>query len=123
MAKIGYLCLRRGECAGQQILLPDRLDAISHATIDMHLHRKSAQTNFSVRAVKGSCAIDFQLHFQFLGQGEQRRWSLRFDDEKVTSSGGTKDGRNVAIDGALGGWSSFLSYCRIAGWALGFRRN
>ncbi|WP_245286928.1 serine hydrolase [Bradyrhizobium sp. Tv2a-2] len=37
MAKIGYLYLRRGEWAGQQILPPEWIDAVSHATINMHI--------------------------------------------------------------------------------------
>lgn len=36
MAKIGYLYLRNGEWAGKQLLAADFLDAVNHASIDMH---------------------------------------------------------------------------------------
>lgn len=37
MAKVGYLYLRHGEWEGQRLLPPEWIDAVSHATIDMHL--------------------------------------------------------------------------------------
>ncbi|WP_236000217.1 serine hydrolase domain-containing protein [Bradyrhizobium uaiense] len=36
MAKIGYLYLRNGQWAGKQLLPADFLDAVNHASIDMH---------------------------------------------------------------------------------------
>ena len=36
MAKIGYLYLRGGEWAGQQLLPPDWINAVSHATVNMN---------------------------------------------------------------------------------------
>src|SRR5258708_19212912 len=36
MAKIGYLYLHGGEWAGQQLLPPSYVDAVYHATVDMH---------------------------------------------------------------------------------------
>ena len=36
MARIGYLYLHGGEWAGQQLLPPSYVDAVNHATVDMH---------------------------------------------------------------------------------------
>jgi CubicO group peptidase (beta-lactamase class C family) len=36
MAKIGYLYLRKGVWEGKQLLPPDWVDKVSHATVDMH---------------------------------------------------------------------------------------
>jgi len=37
MAKIGYLYLRRGQWEGRQIVPPEWIDAVSHATVNMHM--------------------------------------------------------------------------------------
>ncbi len=69
------------------------------------LYRKSIRTNFGVRAVKGSWLDEhtFAIDVQYVGQGEQRHWSLRFDADKVTLSGKAEDGRDITIDGIAGG--------------------
>ena len=69
------------------------------------LYRKSKPDNFGLRAVKGSWVDDrtFAVDFQYVGLGEQRRWSLKFDGDKLTLSGKSKEGRDVSVDSALGG--------------------
>jgi CubicO group peptidase (beta-lactamase class C family) len=69
------------------------------------LYRKGPRTDFGVRAAKGSWVDDqtFLIDFQYVGAGEQRRWSLRFDGDKVTLSGKSKDGRDISVDSAPGG--------------------
>ncbi len=42
MAKIGYLYLRRGEWDGRQILPPEWIDAVIHATVNMHMTDNSS---------------------------------------------------------------------------------
>ncbi|MET4442842.1 CubicO group peptidase (beta-lactamase class C family) [Bradyrhizobium sp. GM2.2] len=44
MAKIGYLYLRRGEWAGQQLLPSEWVDTVSHATISMNARADSSLT-------------------------------------------------------------------------------
>jgi hypothetical protein len=70
------------------------------------LYRKGDPTVFGLQAVKGSWSNEqtFTIDFQFLGQGEQRRWSLRFDGDKVTLSGKDGDGRDISVAAAPGGW-------------------
>jgi hypothetical protein len=69
------------------------------------LYRKGPRTDFGVRAAKGSWVDDqtFLIDFQYVGAGEQRRWSLRFDGDKVTLSGKSKDGRDISVDSEPGG--------------------
>jgi hypothetical protein len=66
------------------------------------LYRKSKPGNFGLRAVKGSWVDDqtFAVDFQYVGLGEQRRWSLKFDGDKVTLSGKSRDGRDISVDSA-----------------------
>jgi hypothetical protein len=67
-------------------------------------YRKSARTSLGVPAAKGSWVNEqtFALDFQYVGLGEQRRWSLRFDGDKVTLSGKSKDGRDISVDATPG---------------------
>jgi len=68
-------------------------------------YRKSGRTSLGVPAAKGSWVDDqtFVIDFQYIGLGEQRRWSLRFEGDKVTLSGKSKDGRDISVDSAPGG--------------------
>jgi CubicO group peptidase (beta-lactamase class C family) len=63
------------------------------------LYRKSAPAPFGVRAAKGTWSDEhtFALDFQYIGSGEQRRWSLSFDGSQLTLKGKTRDGRDVAV--------------------------
>ncbi|HJZ21272.1 MAG TPA: serine hydrolase [Bradyrhizobium sp.] len=68
-------------------------------------YRKGEPTPLGVSAVRGtwSNANTFEIDFQYLGSGEQRKWTLSFDGERSTLRGNAKDGREVAVDGAAGG--------------------
>jgi hypothetical protein len=39
----------------------------------------------------------FVIDAQFMGAGEQRRWTLSFDGEHPTLHGNARDGREVAV--------------------------
>ncbi|HWE77806.1 MAG TPA: hypothetical protein VG270_04705 [Pseudolabrys sp.] len=39
----------------------------------------------------------FVIHAEFLGAGEQRKWTLSFDGERPTLDGTSKEGRDVSI--------------------------
>jgi hypothetical protein len=70
------------------------------------LYRKSEPTPFGLRAVKGAWARGdtFVVDVQYVGQGEQQKFSLSFSgDNKVVLRGKTRGGREVAIDGEVGG--------------------
>ena len=68
-------------------------------------YRKSARSNYGVRAARGSWLDDqtVAIDFQYVGMGEQRQWLLRFEPTKVTLSGKSKDGRDISVDGIRGG--------------------
>jgi hypothetical protein len=40
----------------------------------------------------------FAMDFQYIGSGEQRRWILSFDGDRLTLKGKTRDGRDVSVD-------------------------
>jgi CubicO group peptidase (beta-lactamase class C family) len=66
------------------------------------LYRKGRPGAFSIPAAKGSWLNErtFAIDFQYVGAGEQRKWSLRFDGDKVMLSGKGKDGSDISIDAA-----------------------
>jgi CubicO group peptidase (beta-lactamase class C family) len=68
-------------------------------------YRKGEPTPLGVSAVRGtwSNANTFEVDFQYLGSGEQRKWNLSFDGERSTLRGKAKDGHEVSVDGATGG--------------------
>ena len=68
-------------------------------------YRKGGSTPFGVSAVRGiwSNANTFAIDFQYLGSGEQRKWTLSFDGERSTLRGKAKDGHEVSVDGTAGG--------------------
>jgi hypothetical protein len=69
------------------------------------LYRKGEPTAFGVSVVRGtwSNANTFAIDFQYLGSGEQRKWTLSFDGERSTLRGKAKDGHDASVDGAAGG--------------------
>jgi hypothetical protein len=40
---------------------------------------------------------------QYLGSGEQRKWTLSFDGAKLNLRGKAKDGRDISVDAESGG--------------------
>jgi hypothetical protein len=70
------------------------------------LYRKSEPTPFGLRAVKGAWVSGdtFAVDVQYVGLGEQQKFSLSFSgDNKVVLRGKARGGREVAIDGEAGG--------------------
>ena len=45
----------------------------------------------------------FEIERQTIGTGEQQKWTLSFDGEKLRLLSKEMDGREVAIDGENGG--------------------
>lgn len=69
-------------------------------------YRKSEQTQFGLRAVKGAWVSGdtFAVDVQYVGVGEQQKFSLSFSGEnKVVLRGKARGGREVAVDGDAGG--------------------
>jgi CubicO group peptidase (beta-lactamase class C family) len=69
------------------------------------LYRKGEPTPLGVSAVRGAWSNPntFAIDFQYLGSGEQRKWTLSFDGERSTLRGKAKDGHDASVDGAAGG--------------------
>jgi len=69
------------------------------------LYRKGEPTAFGIAAVKGKWldSHTFLIERQILGMGEQQKWTLSFDGERLHVRGKGRDGRDVSIDGELGG--------------------
>jgi CubicO group peptidase (beta-lactamase class C family) len=65
------------------------------------LYRKSELTSFGLRAVKGSWVKPdtFVIDVQYVGLGEQRKFSLSFNGNKVSLRGKARDGRDILVDG------------------------
>lgn len=63
------------------------------------LYRRGQPTAFGVGAFKGMWSDDhtFVIDAQFMGAGEQRKWTLSFDDDRPTLHSKAKDGHEVAI--------------------------
>jgi len=63
------------------------------------LYRKGEPSVFGVTAFKGMWSDDhsFVIDAQFLGAGEQRKWTLSFDGEQPTLHGKARDGSEVSI--------------------------
>jgi CubicO group peptidase (beta-lactamase class C family) len=63
------------------------------------LYRKGRPTPFGVTAFRGMWSDDhtFVIDAQFLGAGEQRKWTLSFDGERPTLHGKARDGREVDV--------------------------
>ncbi|CUT12374.1 Betalactamase class C and other penicillin binding proteins [Bradyrhizobium sp.] len=69
-------------------------------------YRKSEPTPFGLRAVKGAWVSGdtFDVDVQYVGLGEQQKFSLSFsDDKKVLLRGKGRYGREVAVTGEAGG--------------------
>jgi CubicO group peptidase (beta-lactamase class C family) len=69
------------------------------------LYAKGPPTAYGVSAAKGtwSNANTFVFDLQYLGFGEQRKWTLSFDGDKVHLRGKTKEGHDVSVDAESGG--------------------
>jgi hypothetical protein len=69
------------------------------------LYRKGEPTAFGIDAVRGKWldSHTFLIERQTLGMGEQQKWTLSFDGERLHLRGKGRDGRDVSIDGELGG--------------------
>jgi CubicO group peptidase (beta-lactamase class C family) len=63
------------------------------------LYRRGESTPFGVPAFKGRWSDDhtFVIDVQFMGAGEQRKWTLSFDGERPTLHGKARDGHEVAV--------------------------
>ncbi len=68
-------------------------------------YRKSEPTAYGVIAAKGTWLDSRTFLFNLLAPGADRylKWTLSFDGEKLNLRGKNRDGRDVSIDGALGG--------------------
>ena len=68
------------------------------------LYRKAKPTASGVRAVKGAWLDPhtFGIDVQYLGAGEQRKWTLSFDGDSLALRGLDGDGHNVSVDGEAG---------------------
>ena len=68
------------------------------------LYRKSELTSFGLRAVKGSWVNKdtFVMDVQYVGLGEQRKFTLSFNGNKVSMRGRARDGRDILVDGEAG---------------------
>jgi hypothetical protein len=69
------------------------------------LYRKGEPTAFGIAAVRGKWldGRTFLIERQILGMGEQQKWTLSFDGDRLHVRGKGRDGRDVSIDGELGG--------------------
>jgi hypothetical protein len=70
------------------------------------LYRKSEPSEAGVTAVKGKWLNTraFEIERLIVGSsGGAQKWSLWFDGDTLTVSGRGIDGREVTVDGALGG--------------------
>jgi CubicO group peptidase (beta-lactamase class C family) len=71
------------------------------------LYRMNAPKNptapFAYRAMKGAWrdGKTFVVDLQFIGMGEERRWGLTFDGERLTIKAKGRDGRDVVIEGKV----------------------
>ena len=63
------------------------------------LYRRGEPAPFGVTAFKGMWSDDhtFVIDAQFMGVGEQRKWTLSFDGERPTLHGKSRDDRDVAV--------------------------
>lgn len=68
------------------------------------LYRESKLTDFGLRAVKGSWVKQdtFVVDIQYVGLGEQRKWFLTFNGDKLNLRGKLR-GREISVDGESGG--------------------
>ncbi len=69
------------------------------------LYRKGEPTASGIVATRGKWLDGHTLvvERQTLGTGEQQKWTLSFDGERLHLRGKGRDGREVSIDGELGG--------------------
>ena len=69
------------------------------------LYRKSAPGPSGVVVMRGAWlnGSTFEIERQTIGTGEQQKWTLSFDGEKLRLLSKEMDGREVAIDGENGG--------------------
>jgi hypothetical protein len=69
------------------------------------LYRKSEPAVSGVRAVKGTWLDQhtFGIDVQYLGAGQQRRWTLSFDGARVNVRGKDRQGHEISIEGETGG--------------------
>ncbi len=65
------------------------------------VYRKGVPTPLGFPALKGAWvdAKTFVVDLQYVGQGEERKWTLSFDGDKLTIKGKARDGREIAVDG------------------------
>ena len=68
------------------------------------LYRKAKPTASGVRAVKGTWLDQhtFGIDVQYLGAGEQRKWTLSFNGDSLTLRGQDGEGHDVSVDGKAG---------------------
>jgi CubicO group peptidase (beta-lactamase class C family) len=69
------------------------------------LYRKTKPSVSRVRAVKGRWLDQqtFSIDVQYLGAGEQRKWTLLFTDGRLNLRGKDRQGHEISIDGEVGG--------------------
>jgi hypothetical protein len=73
------------------------------------LFRKNAPKNpsalFAYRAMKGAWRDKqtFVVDLQFIGMGEQRTWTFRFEGDKLMMTSKGRDNRDVTIEGKIRG--------------------
>jgi hypothetical protein len=69
------------------------------------VYRKSEPTASGIAAVKGTWlnGSTFEIERQTVGTGEQQKWTLSFDGAKLHVRSKSLGGREVLIDGELGG--------------------
>jgi CubicO group peptidase (beta-lactamase class C family) len=68
-------------------------------------YRKAQPTALGVMAVRGtwSDGHTFVIDLQYLGAGEQRKWTLSFDGERLSVHGKDREGHEVSANGELAG--------------------
>ena len=69
------------------------------------VYRKGEPTASGIVAMRGkwSDGRTFVIERQMLGTGEEQKWTLSFDGERLHLRGKGRDGRDVSIDGEPGG--------------------
>lgn len=69
------------------------------------LYRKDERTAAGIVAMRGKWldGHTFLIERQIVGTGEQQKWTLSFDGDRLRVHGKGRDGREIAIDSEIGG--------------------